>query len=46
MKIRFNGKRLPQFVAGVALAVGGLLAGRAWAANPQLVWTGGGDGTK
>ena len=46
MKIRLNGKRLPQFVAGVALAVGGLLAGRAWAANPQLVWTGGGDGTK
>lgn len=46
MKIRLNGKRLPQFVAGVALAVGGLLAGRARAANPQLVWTGGGDGTK
>ena len=44
MKILLNGKRLPQFVAGVALAVGGLLAGRAWAANPQLVWTGGGDG--
>lgn len=45
MKILLNGKRLPQFVAGVALAVGGLLAGRAWAANPQLVWTGGGDGS-
>lgn len=35
----------PFVVAGAALA-GGLLAGSAWAANPQLVWTGGGDGTK
>ncbi len=35
----------PFVVAGAVLA-GGLLAGSAWAANPQLVWTGGGDGTK
>lgn len=35
----------PFVVAGSVLA-GGLLAGSAWAANPQLVWTGGGDGTK
>lgn len=34
----------PFVVAGAVLA-GGLLAGSAWAANPQLVWTGGGDGS-
>ena len=34
----------PFVVAGSVLA-GGLLVGSAWAANPQLVWTGGGDGS-
>lgn len=33
----------PFVVAGAVLA-GGLLVGSAWAANPQLVWTGLGDG--
>lgn len=45
MRTQVKGKKHP-LVAGVAIAVGGLLVGSAWAANPQLVWTGGGDGTK